>query len=141
VSHEPYPRTDRTTPGSTPAEGPGAMSKLERQRAETEEGLPGQPTADALHDREEGSDHDRTDPEGARDGETRAATSGAASGRDIEVPPTETVPDEVAERAARSLDPRTGPRREPGEDRSEEDPMRPATSAEDVPGMPRGSEQ
>lgn len=130
MSQEPYPRTDKTTPGSTPAEGPGARTESERQRARGD--LPGRPTRDPLDDR-------RTEAQDS--GADQEEATGDATEERVEVPPTETVPDEVAERATRSIDPRTGVRREPGEKASEEDPMHPASSTDDVRGMPRGSEQ
>lgn len=101
MSHEPYPRTDRTRAGSTPAEAPGGRTELERQRAESEGGLPGQPTRDPF-------DEDEEDDE---DGEEGLDEGGAEADEVYEaVPPQDSVPDEVAEDAARSLDERTEPR-------------------------------
>lgn len=89
MSHEPYPRTDRAMPGSTPAEHTPSDIELE-------------------------SDDD----------EESAGT-----------PPDETVPDEVAERAARSEDPRTSPS---GGDHTPEDPLHDSVSDSDVEGAPSG---
>lgn len=93
MSHEPH--ADDVAPGSTPGEGAAPDLELERQRAEGD--MPGRPTMDP--DRvEEG--------EGDRGGREEEGTS--------RVPPEQTVPDEVAEDAARAADPadEVGGRRE-----------------------------
>ncbi len=99
VSHEPHPRTDRTTPGSTPA--PGSLPAEER-----------------------------------------------ADRGEHEVPPSETVPDEVAERAAREEDPlasgsgaaagsgRPGSSR--GEDANDDDTLHRQPADSDASGVPGG---
>jgi hypothetical protein len=97
VSHEPHPRTDRTTPGSTPA--PGELPAEER-----------------------------------------------ADRGEHEVPPSESVPDEVAERAAQAEDPlASGPDRTtetgpptPGRDVTDDDVMHPHPASSDVHGVPGG---
>ena len=112
VSQEPHPPTDQTPPGATPAQEPGATSELERQRAESD--YPGSPEPDALEDRA-AAEEQPEDPGG--------------STANVEVPPTETVPDEVAEQAAQHLDPLTD-RPDPG--MQHQNPMRPAFSTSDI---------
>ncbi len=121
MSHEPYPRTDRARPGSTPAEPPGGQAELERQRAETERGEPRQPSGD----------HPDEDEEDDEDAEEDAAEADANY---EPVSPQDTVPEEIADEAERSLDPRTEPRdrdRTPGEE-----PMRRAPSSGEVAHPP-----
>lgn len=81
MSHEHYPPTPRTRPGSTPAQDPGARRSLEEQRAEGD--LPGAPTEDAVHGEEPGDDRDE-DRDDRRHG----------------VPPSSGVPEDVAAAAA-----------------------------------------
>ena len=115
MSHEPH--ADDVSPGSTPGQGAGADAELERQRAEGD--MPGRPT---------------TDPSHVADGE------GGRGGRDEEgtprVPPSQTVPDDVARDAVRDVDPanETGEGRDPAEPA---DPMQSGSSASEVSGVPR----
>lgn len=90
MSQEPYPRTDRAMPGSTPAEHTPSAAELERQDEDAE----------------------RT-------------------------PPSETVPDEAAERAAAAEDPVA---QGPGDVPQDEDPMRRRASTSDAQGAPRGEQ-
>ena len=110
MSQEPHPPSDQTSPGSTPAHEPGAASELERQRAEG--GYPPPPEPDPL----DGIDGDADEAE-----ETDEA--------DVEVPPTETVPDEVAEQASQRTDPLT---HDPDPGMQHQNPMRSASSTSDI---------
>ena len=111
MSQEPHLPTDQTTPGSTPAQEPGAASELERQRAEGD--YPNEPEPDPLDDAAED-----TDDEG-----------GAERNVDVAVPPDRTVPDEIAEEAARDIDPLAGG---PDPRMQHQNPMRPASSTSDI---------
>ena len=124
MSQDRYPNRGQTPPGSTPAQEPGAASELERQRAEGD--YPPEPRPDPLERddslEELASDGNRSDAVGDA-GEADGNTGGA------EVPPQETVPDEVAEQAARDVDPLTG-RPDPG--MQHQNPMRPASTSSDI---------
>ena len=102
MSHEPYPKTDRATPGSTPAQPPGGQSELERQRAEAE------------------------------------AAAGSETDEEIdtvETDPSETVPDRIADEAARSVDPRRRSRADLDQ-RPADEPTRPFPATGDAARPP-----
>jgi hypothetical protein len=121
MSDTPQPETDRTDPGSTPAPGARPNVELERQRAEGD--LPGRPTRDPFHD---GDDEDGPDARGERPDDDHIDG----------VDPTQSVPDETAEQAARDEDPNaTGP----GRDVDEDDPLHRGGSTSDAQGVPPGA--
>lgn len=123
MSHEPYPKTDRVTPGSTPGEESRPNSELERQRAEG--GMPGATTRDYLHE-DEDTDEEEHDAARRERGEEDSSAH--------EVPPTESVPEGTAREAARSVDPASAAH---GRDVEHEDPMRRGSASSDVSGVPR----
>ena len=112
MSQEPHPPTDQTSPGSTPAQEPGAAGELERQRAEGD--YPPPPKRDPLEHRPTSGDEV---------GPAEAPTA------EVEVPPSETVPDEVAQRAAQDVDPLAG---DPDPGMQHQNPMRPASASSDI---------
>lgn len=114
---QPHPTPEDREAGETPAPGTRPNVELERQRAEGD--LPGQRTGDPLRD-DEPEDQHRDD-----DGER------------TEAPPTETVPDEAAEEAARSVDPAARPHHPGSRDAGPEDPLRPAPLSSKAKGVPR----
>ena len=125
MSQDRYPNRGPTPPGTTPAHEPGADAALERQRAEGD--YPPEPQPDPL---ERGEDLEEelgqaTDRSGTDDD---AAGAGENTGGG-EVPPQQTVPDEVAERAAREVDPLTGT---PDPGMQHQNPMRPASTSSDI---------
>lgn len=114
---QPHPTPGDREPGETPAPGTRPNVELERQRAEGD--LPGQRTRDAFRE-DESKDQDRDEEEGER----------------TETPPTETVPDEAADDAARAVDPASRPRHPGSRDAGPEDPLRPAPSSTGAQGVP-----
>lgn len=120
MSHEPYPKTERTAPGSTPAQDGASNVELERQRAEGD--LPGHRTRDAFR---EPPEDDEDEDAGDEDEEIQGVAAG------------ESVPDDVAERAAASEDPLASG---PGRDVPHEDPMHRRSSSSGPEGAPRGEQ-
>ena len=117
MSQEPH--AEDVSPGSTPTPEDRPNVELERQRAEGGD-LPGRPTRDPFD--EEGRDEEEDDP---------------SAGESPRTPPSESVPDDVAVDAARSVDPAEGTPDDTPPDAGPDDPMQPAGGTSDARGVPR----
>ena len=117
MSQEPH--AEDVSPGSSPTPEDRPSVELERQRAEGGD-LPGRPTRDPFDEHER--DRDEDDP---------------SAGESPRTPPSESVPDEVAADAARSVDPVEDATDGTPPDSRPDDPMHPAGSTSDARGIPR----